>query len=148
MHILFHLKEDICRFGSFIFYETGKGEQFNKFIRVALFRTNRQAMKSRDVAKRIAVKHTVTDGQWKVSEDHSATQNVIEVNKRFKVIIDKDGEFDGSNIEKDIKVYSSGVFRTSDGLMFVGKVKQINESKNHPRSITFEVFYYQLLNGP
>lgn len=41
MHILYHLVEDISRFGSPIFYETEKGEQFNKFIRECLFRTNR-----------------------------------------------------------------------------------------------------------
>ncbi|KAI8635890.1 hypothetical protein BD408DRAFT_314569, partial [Parasitella parasitica] len=65
MHILYHLTEDITRFGSAIFYETEKGEQFNKFIRETLFRTNRHNP-SRDTAfafgKRFMSNHVLTGG--------------------------------------------------------------------------------------
>lgn len=45
MHILCHITEDIIRFGSPVFfYETEKGKQFNRFIREALFRTNRRGI--------------------------------------------------------------------------------------------------------
>ncbi|KAI7874436.1 uncharacterized protein EV154DRAFT_569723 [Mucor mucedo] len=51
VHMLYHLLEDIKRFGCPLQYETESSEQFNKFIREHLFMTNRQYT-SRDVAKR------------------------------------------------------------------------------------------------
>ncbi|RCH81082.1 hypothetical protein CU098_000457, partial [Rhizopus stolonifer] len=49
VHVLQHLPEHILRFGCPIQYETESGEQFNKFIREHLFKTNHH-FGSRDVA--------------------------------------------------------------------------------------------------
>lgn len=48
--MLLHLREDIDRFVTVVHQETAGGEQFNKYIREALFLTNRKHP-SRDVAR-------------------------------------------------------------------------------------------------
>ncbi|KAI8356691.1 hypothetical protein BD560DRAFT_437924 [Blakeslea trispora] len=53
LHLLHHLKEDIIRFGLPVHYETEHGEQFNKFIREEIMRTNRHNP-SKDVATSFA----------------------------------------------------------------------------------------------
>jgi hypothetical protein len=74
MHILYHLVEDIHRFGSPINYVTKKGEQFNKFIRECLFRTNMHSL-SRNAAvafsKRFVARHILADGSWQVAGQSS-----------------------------------------------------------------------------
>jgi len=49
LHTLHHMAEDIRRFGLPVHYETEHGEQFNKFIREEILRTNRHNP-SRDIA--------------------------------------------------------------------------------------------------
>ncbi|KAI8374795.1 hypothetical protein BD560DRAFT_433797 [Blakeslea trispora] len=71
LHLLHHLKEDIIRFGLPVHYETEHGEQFNKFIREEIMRTNRHNP-SKDVAtsfaKQFAVHHVVNGGSFIVTK--------------------------------------------------------------------------------
>lgn len=50
LHMLYHLQEDLDRFGTAMHFDTEKGEQFNKFIREHVQHTNRQCP-SLDVLK-------------------------------------------------------------------------------------------------
>ncbi|CAO3655761.1 unnamed protein product [Mucor hiemalis] len=63
--MLHHLVADIERFGMPVHYETEHGEQFNKFIREEILRTNRHNP-SRDLAVAFAKKHS-TAGKKKMS---------------------------------------------------------------------------------
>ncbi|KAG2204653.1 hypothetical protein INT47_011948 [Mucor saturninus] len=80
MHIMQHLVADIYRFKSPIFYETEKGEQFNKFIRECLFRTNRHNP-SRDAAvvfsKRMMVRHVLTGVIETLSSSESCLRHYV-----------------------------------------------------------------------
>ncbi|KAI8326993.1 hypothetical protein EDC96DRAFT_549931 [Choanephora cucurbitarum] len=70
-YFLYHLEEDIIRFGLPVHYETEHGERFNKFIREEIMRTNRHNP-SRDMAiscpKQFAVYHVVNDGSFIVTK--------------------------------------------------------------------------------
>lgn len=83
MHILSHLPSDIARFVLLILFEAEIGEQFNKFIKECLFRTNRQSP-SRDAAvafaKRMMTTHILTGSVWQMEgQSHllRASTNVL-----------------------------------------------------------------------
>ncbi|OBZ80471.1 hypothetical protein A0J61_11480 [Choanephora cucurbitarum] len=67
VHMLHHLAEDIIRFNLPIHYETEHGEQFNKFIREEILRTNRHNP-SKDVAtsfaKQFTIRHLINGGSF------------------------------------------------------------------------------------
>lgn len=111
-HILYHLVEDIFHFGPPIFYETEKGEQFNKFIRECLFRTNRQSP-SRDVAvafsKRLIAHHILTGGSWQVADRTvTCSPKVLETASSFASTNRNFADNDDGSLK--VKVRSTGVF--------------------------------------
>ncbi|KAI9345978.1 hypothetical protein BD770DRAFT_291246, partial [Pilaira anomala] len=67
LHTLRHMASDIHRFGMPINYETEHGEQFNKFIREEILRTNRHNP-SKDVAiafaRQFIIHHVVSGGSF------------------------------------------------------------------------------------
>ncbi|KAG1454565.1 hypothetical protein G6F56_007290 [Rhizopus delemar] len=67
LHTLHHLVQDIKRFGMPIHYETEHGEQFNKFIREEILRTNRHNP-SRDLAaafsRQFVLQHLINGGSF------------------------------------------------------------------------------------
>ncbi|OAD78096.1 hypothetical protein PHYBLDRAFT_141962 [Phycomyces blakesleeanus NRRL 1555(-)] len=66
-HLLLHLKEDIKRFGCALYFETEKGEQFNKFIQTHLVYSNYRA-DNRDLAfkfeKQDMLRHIASGSSW------------------------------------------------------------------------------------
>jgi len=132
MHILYHLTEDIIRFGSPIFYETEKGEQFNKFIRETLFRSNRHNP-SKDAAvsfgKRCMSQHVLSggfwedkDGFWVKATDEVVNNPTVFTTNNTRQFADND---DGDD-EKPIKNGATGLFKKADGKLFVGEVQSID----------------------
>lgn len=115
MHIMYHLQQDMVRFGSPIFYETGKSEQFNKFIRESLFRTNRQNT-SRDVAiafsKRLIARHLLAGGSWLAagqSIPSRCSNKVLDTVLSFAPTVRNFDNHDDANLS--VKVGSTGIFR-------------------------------------
>lgn len=147
MHILYHLPDDIFRFGSPIFYETEKGEQFNKFIRECLFRTNRHNP-SRDAAiafaKRFMAKHIFTGGIWKTRDGilRKAAEKVLQGSQSV-VNISRDYA-DNDDDKKVIKTGSSGLFENERGERFVGEVFSIDTLYD---VVNFKVFSFPLRDG-
>lgn len=144
MHILFHLADDIKRFGSPIFYETEKGEQFNKFIRETLFRSNRRNP-SRDAAiafgKRHMAKHILTGGIWMTLDStiHRASENVINTHCNF---LDRSRDFaDNNEEEKKLKKGSTGMFENAEGFCFVGEIAKFDPLYD---ILTFKVFSFDV----
>ena len=143
MHIMHHLVDDIYRFGSPIFYETEKGEQFNKFIRECLFRTNRHNP-SRDAAvafaKRLMARHVLTGGSWLVAgQDYpvKASNKVLEVAVSFKSTI---RDFvDNDDDDKTMKVGSTGIFQNGNNL-FIGEVVKIDALTGAPTIVEYALW--------
>jgi hypothetical protein len=120
-HILLHLVDDIRRFGCPLHYETEKGEQFNKFIREAIYHTNRQAP-SRDLAtifgKRTMLRHIIEGGSWtdintnNIVKCGSAITAFLNRNNKFlEVFLDGSREFeDNNNVSIDIRPDCYAVF--------------------------------------
>ncbi|SAM00641.1 hypothetical protein [Absidia glauca] len=81
LHILHHLPDNIARFSPPLHYETGKGEQFNKFIRERIVNTNRHSV-SRDIAKafvkKVILRHIAESGSW-TNDDGERTRRSDEV---------------------------------------------------------------------
>lgn len=130
MHILHHLVDDIQRFGSAVFYETEKGEQFNKFIRECLFRTNRHNP-SRDTAvafaKRMMAKHVLTGGSWFLGGHNSplkATEKVLRCSSTFESVIRNFANNDDDKLL--VKLGSTGIFRNKYGNLLIGEVVKID----------------------
>ncbi|KAI9351067.1 hypothetical protein BD770DRAFT_291174, partial [Pilaira anomala] len=64
-HFLHHIVDDIIRFGPAVHFETEHGEQYNKFIREAILRTNRH-FSARDItfrfARQFVIRHLINGG--------------------------------------------------------------------------------------
>ncbi|KAL9536636.1 hypothetical protein MBANPS3_012495, partial [Mucor bainieri] len=137
LHILHHLPQDILRFGSAMFFETEKGEQYNKFIREALFRTNRQNP-SKDVAisfgKRFMLRHVLTGGSWRDSNESwkNTMPKVLSSRTSFNVHNPRDfadnDQVDSEDI--DLKLGHTGLVQLVDGSLFVGEVVGLDPSSD------------------
>ncbi|KAL9539146.1 hypothetical protein MBANPS3_010437 [Mucor bainieri] len=136
MHILCHLAEEITRHGAPTLYETEKGEQFNKFIREALFRTNRRNP-SRDTAtafgKRLITRHILSGGSWtaagrRTAASHKALQTAASFDSSLR-------DFDDSDDRK------LSLKQERYGSYFIGEVTRINAAAG-----TFTVAEYALCN--
>ncbi|KAG2192404.1 hypothetical protein INT47_012471 [Mucor saturninus] len=132
MHIMHHLVDDIYRFGSPIFYETEKGEQFNKFIRECLFRTNRHNP-SKDVAvafaKRMMAYHILSGGSWSVADivnPVKASHKVLGSSASFGSTIRDFADNDDN--EKTMKVGSTGIFKNSSNNLLIGEVAKFDST--------------------
>ncbi|KAI9011017.1 hypothetical protein CLU79DRAFT_839429 [Phycomyces nitens] len=127
-----HLVNDIYCFGSPIFYETEKSEQFNKFIRECLFRTNRHNP-SKDVAvafaKRIMAYHILSGGSCLVADivnPVKASHKVLESSASFGSTI---RDFaDNNDNEKTMKVGSTGIFKNSSSNLLIGEVAKFDST--------------------
>lgn len=78
LHMLHHMADDIFRFSMPVNYETEHGEQFNKFIREEIFRTNRHSP-SKDVATAFArqfmIHHIISGGSFLADYRDDATNS-------------------------------------------------------------------------
>ncbi|KAI8360860.1 hypothetical protein EDC96DRAFT_226949 [Choanephora cucurbitarum] len=100
VHMLHHLTEDIVRFGLPVHYETEHGEQFNKFIREEILRTNRHNP-SKDVAtsfaKQFAIRHLINGGSFLVtttgSDGAKETRRVMEVSYEIRRLKEEEPAF-------------------------------------------------------
>ncbi|KAI8367985.1 hypothetical protein EDC96DRAFT_564490 [Choanephora cucurbitarum] len=100
LHLLYHLEEDIIRFGLPVHYETEHGEQFNKFSREEIMRTRRHNP-SRDVAtsfaKQFAVHHVVNDGSFIVTKSRRdgtiESKRIMDAGYQIKMLKEEEPQF-------------------------------------------------------
>ncbi|OBZ80415.1 hypothetical protein A0J61_11537, partial [Choanephora cucurbitarum] len=100
LHLLYHLEEDIYRFVLPVHYETEHGEQFNKFMREDIMRTNRHNP-SKDVAtsfaKQFAVHHIVNDGSFIVTKSRrdgtTESKRIMGAGYQIKMMKEEEPQF-------------------------------------------------------
>ncbi|KAL0086822.1 hypothetical protein F4703DRAFT_1942034 [Phycomyces blakesleeanus] len=165
VHLLHHITDDIVRFGSVLQYETENGEQFNKFIREHLFKTNRHST-SRDVAtrfgKQFICRHLCNGGSYVVEKPAgNGTRSVRSSIGDFVKLapVNFPGfnlHFFGSRVNSDNSGLSTptlcdtlaGVFQ-SNGQLFLGQVKivQARDSADRMRKAFFMQKYQIVPNS-
>ncbi|OAD75381.1 hypothetical protein PHYBLDRAFT_64303 [Phycomyces blakesleeanus NRRL 1555(-)] len=168
VHLLHHITDDIVRFGSMLQYETENGEQFNKFIRKHLFKTNCHST-SRDIATRFGKQficwHLCNGGSYVVEKPvGNGTRSVRSSIGNFVKLapVNFPGfnlHFFGSRVNSDNSGLSTptlcntlaGVFQ-SNSQLFLGQAVDIHlsvGSSNNQKFLNvakFGMFWWMLMN--
>ena len=142
LHLLCHFEEDIIRFGLPVHYETKHGEQFNKFMREDIMRTNRHNL-SRDVAtifaKQFVVHHVVNDRSFIVTkfrrDGTTESKRIMGAGYQIKMTKEEEPQFFGlilnyrENVDNNDYYEKTGNFlRIETAGIFTCSTSGINEN--------------------
>lgn len=170
LHTLHHMVEDIRRFGLPVHYETEHGEQFNKFIREEILRTNRHNP-SRDIAvafaRRFMIHHVINGGSFLTTYEDPVTKKteirrVVHVSSGiaklreerpefFDLVFDHRENADNNDYQEAsrsvLNVNTSGLFfdKTQDGSgLFYGTVTKVEKN---PAKYTIQKYELEQFNA-
>ncbi|CAO3613789.1 unnamed protein product [Mucor hiemalis] len=159
LHMLHHMAADIFRFSMPVNYETEHGEQFNKFIREEILRTNRHSP-SKDVAtaaRQFMIHHIISGGSFLADYYDDVTKKttvrrVVHVSSGIAQLKVEEPEFfaqlftsrendDNNDYQENSKITANtaGIF-SSGGADFFGVVTKVDKGEVTVEEYTIEPF--------